>query len=128
MTWAEIDGRPECVGVHVLSLATGSGKTDTYLRILTASLLRQVPVADFIAEDRAGLAPPVEATGGMRKSAADRLRVAAEIYQAATRDKRPPTKAVAAHFGISQGGASNLVARARAAGLLPPTSPGKAAG
>jgi hypothetical protein len=128
MSWAMVDGRPECVGVTVISYATGSGKTESLLRVLNSSLLRQVPLADFIAEDRAEMSPPVEATAGMRKSAADRLREAAEVYHAAVRDKNPPTKAVAAHFGISSGGASNLVARARAAGLLPPTSPGKAAG
>ncbi|HEY6115914.1 MAG TPA: hypothetical protein VI172_08150 [Candidatus Dormibacteraeota bacterium] len=128
MTWAEIDGRPECVGVTVISMPAGSGKSEAYLQILTASVLRQVPVADFIADGRAELAPPVEATGAMRKSAADRLRLAAEVYQRALREKRKPTKAVAEHFGISSGGASNLVARARAAGLLPPTSSGKAIG
>jgi hypothetical protein len=57
-----------------------------------------------------------------------RLKVAADIYQQARRDNKPPTKAVAEHFGITPGGASNLVARARAAGLLPPTSRGVAVG
>ncbi|MGX6604795.1 hypothetical protein ACWKSP_22105 [Micromonosporaceae bacterium Da 78-11] len=118
MTWKVIDGRFECVSIVV----------DGAAEPLLTTTLRSIPLGDFMAADRAALAPPVEATGGMRESAANRLRLAAEIYQAAVRDKKPPTKAVAAHFGISSGGASNLVARARAAGLLPPTSPGKAAG
>ncbi len=118
MLWTEVDGRQECVEVKV----SGAGSA------LPATILRQIPFGDFIAEERASRAPAVEATGGMRRSAVERLRVASEVYQRALREKRKPTKAVAEHFGISQGGASNLVARARAAGLLPPTSSGKAAG
>jgi hypothetical protein len=128
MVWAKVDGRPECVGVTVFPRAASSGETEAVLQILQASLLRQIPIADWIAQDRAAMAPAVEATAGMRQSAVDRLREATEVYQAAVRHGMPPTKAVAARFGISSGGASNLVARARAAGLLPPTSPGKAAG
>ncbi len=90
------------------------------------TLLRQVPLGDLIAADRAAMAPPVEATGGMRTSAAERLRLAAEVYRLAAAEGEKPTKAVAEFFGISSGGASNLVARVRSAGLLPPTSPGKA--
>jgi hypothetical protein len=68
--------------------------------------------------------PPQPQVAMMRKSAADRLRTAADIYRAALRDGRKPTKAVAEHFGITPGGASNLISRARTAGLLPPTSAG----
>jgi hypothetical protein len=121
MRWQLLDGRPECVEV-VISHAGGPAEP------VPATLLRQLPIGDFIAADRAELAPPVEAVSGMRKSAADRLRLAVNVYQEALTDGRKPTKAVAEYFGISQGGASNLVARARAAGLLPPTSAGKAAG
>lgn len=129
LQWGEVDGRPECVGVQLAQVVLTESESEARcVRALTAAILRRIPVADWIADDRATIAPPVEATGGMRKSAADRLRAAAEVYQAATRAGRKPTRAVAEHFGISSGGASNLVARARAAGLLPPTSRGKAAG
>lgn len=123
--WTEIDGRPECGGISLKHIGFDSGKTQA-LEAVTTSLWRQVPVADFIASDRAKIAPPVAATGGLRKSTADRLARAAEVYRQAVTEKRLPTKAVAEHFQISQGNASNLVARARAAGLLPPASPGKA--
>lgn len=121
LRWSEIDGRPECVEVSVKLEQDPA-------RAIPVTVLRQIPLGDFISVDRAALAPPVEATGGMRRSAADRLRVAADVYEAALMAGLKPTKAVAEHFGISSGGASNLVARVRAAGLLPPTSPGKAAG
>lgn len=121
--WSRINGRPECVGLRLVG--TGSGDA---IDVVTATTLRQIPLGDLIAADRARLAPAVEATGGLRESAAERLRLAAVIYGRALREGKPPTKAVAEHFGISPGGASNLVARARAAGLLPPASPGKAYG
>lgn len=132
LRWDEIDGRPECVGLDMSrlhreqTLLVESDHEASYFTFLTAAALRRLPLADLIAQDRAQLAPPVEAVGGMRKSAADRLRLAAEVYRQAAAEGGKPTKAVADHFGISSGGASNLVARARAAGLLPPTSRGKA--
>jgi hypothetical protein len=119
LTWQFINGRPECTGLAVAS-TTGT--------ILTASVLRRLPVADWIAEDRAKMAPQTPATGGLRKSTVERLTAVAEIYEQAVRDGKPPTKAVAEHYDISHGGASNLVSRARAHGLLPPTSPGVAVG
>lgn len=134
LRWDEIDGRPECVGLDMSRihqdqpLVVESDHEASYFTYLTGSALRRLPLADLIARDRAELAPPVEAVGGMRKSAADRLRLAAEVYRDAAAEGGKPTKAVAERFGISSGGASNLVARARAAGLLPPTSRGKATG
>jgi hypothetical protein len=52
----------------------------------------------------------------------------ASVYLAAWREGRNPTRAVAEHFTISDSAAAKRVARARAAGLLPKTKPGKAAG
>jgi hypothetical protein len=95
--------------------------------VVIASVLRKVPISKWITEDRAKLAQPA-ATSGLRQSTIDRLAVVAEVYQRALQERRPPTKAVAAHFGLSHGGAANLVSRARDAGLLPPTSPGVSAG
>ncbi|MFG2046058.1 hypothetical protein ACGFIW_01340 [Micromonospora sp. NPDC048935] len=118
LAWQVIDGRPECTG---LTLAADG-------RMLTASVVRKIPVADWIAEDRARLAPTQPAIGGLRASTVERLKTAAEVYQRAKSEGLPPTKAVAAHYGISHGGASNLISRARSAGLLPPTSPGVSTG
>lgn len=119
LDWQVIDGRPECTG---LAVAGSEG------RMLTASVVRKIPVADWIAEDRARLAPTKPAIGGLRASTVERLKTAAEVYQRARSEGLPPTKAVAAYYGISHGGASNLISRARAAGLLPPTSPGVSTG
>jgi hypothetical protein len=119
LNWSVIDGRHECVALHVQQAGVAA--------ILTASLLRKLPVADWIAQDRAGMTPR-QTTTGMRTSTLNRLKEAAEVYREALRYREPPTKAVAEHFDISHGGASNLVSRARAAGLLPPTSPGVAVG
>lgn len=119
LTWQEIDGRPECVGLTI----TGAENS-----ILTAGVMRKLPVADWIAEDRADMTPRAAATVGLRTSTVERLKTAADIYQQARREGRPPTKAVAEHYGISHGGASHLVSRARNAGLLPPTSRGVSTG
>lgn len=70
--------------------------------------------------------PAATPVRGLRKSTLDRLQAVADMYRAAVQDHRPPVKAVAEHFGLSKGGASNLITRARAVGLLPPTSQGVA--
>ncbi len=122
LEWAIADGRPECVGYSVRR-ADSRGESPM---ILTASTVRGVKLAEMIAEDRAGMTDlvRVEPVGHLRRSTAGRFREAADVYQAAVRAGRHPTKAVAEHFGIRQGNASNLVSRARAAGFLPPTSAG----
>lgn len=122
LEWAIADGRPECVGYSV-QRADGRGRAPM---VLTASTVRGMKLAELIAEDRAGMTDlvRVEPVTHLRRSTAGRFREAADVYQAAIKAGKPPTKAVAAHFGISQGNASNLVARARGAGFLPPTSAG----
>lgn len=121
LAWAVVDGRPECVACHIHPAHDSGPPT-----VLTASVVRNLKLAEMIAEDRVRMAAdaPDVPGRGLRRSTAERLRQAAEVYRAAARDGRPPTKAVAEHFGIKQGNASNLVARARAAGFLPPTSSG----
>ncbi len=120
--WAVVDGRPECIGYAVRR----AERLRPPLEPLTASAARAVKLAEIIAEDRAGMSAITRAEPGvgLRRSTAGRFQEAADIYQAAIRAGLRPTKAVAEHFGISQGNASNLVARARAAGFLPPTSAG----
>lgn len=58
----------------------------------------------------------------------DALAEVARIYGAAWRRGDSPTKAVAEAFKISKSAAAKRVARARAAGLLPPTEQGRARG
>jgi hypothetical protein len=122
LKWQIIDGRPECIGLEILRVM---GRDED---VITNALLLDLKIAEKIAKKRAELAPPVEATGGLRRSTEARLREAAGIYLTAIAENKPPTKAVAEHYGISIGGASNLLSRARSVGLLPPTSRGKASG
>lgn len=122
LEWAVIDGRPECVGFSI-----GQANPDSPdLATLTGSTIRHLKISEIVVEDRAGMVGLVrtEPVAHLRRSTAERMREAAEVYQAALRAGGKPTKAVAEHFGIGQGNASNLVARARAAGFLPPTSAG----
>lgn len=120
LNWRVTDGRPECSGIALRP--TAGAPVDL---VLTASTLKALRIAEKIAADRRRVLPPVvPTTVGLRRSTVERLQTAANVYQAARGRNEPPTKAVAEHFGITQGGASNLVARARAVGLLPPTSPG----
>jgi hypothetical protein len=123
LAWQVIDGRPECVGMSLEHTADPSAPP-----VLTAATLKELRIAEKIAMARAQMAPAVEATRGLRASTANRLREAAAIYLVAYDRGEPPTKAVATHFGITTGGASNLVSRARSVGLLPPTSRGVAVG
>lgn len=118
LLWRVIDGRPECVGL-VLAHEGGSQSP-----VLTGSALRALRLPEIVAAERAQMLPLRPQVGAMRKSTADRLRAAADIYRTALGEGRKPTKAVAEHFGITPGGASNLISRARTAGLLPPTSAG----
>lgn len=54
------------------------------------------------------------------------LEQVADVYRRAWGNNENPTQAVADHFVISPSAAAKRVARARAAGLLPPTSRGRA--
>lgn len=55
------------------------------------------------------------------------LQKVAEVYTTAHRAGEPPTGAVGQHFQITHSAAAKRVSRARAAGLLPQTSRGRAA-
>ena len=50
----------------------------------------------------------------------------ADVYKFALSRGEPPTKAVESTFRISASAAAKQVSRARAAGLLPPTTRGRA--
>lgn len=125
LDWQIVDGRPECVGLHLTS--TGQPEQPALGVPVTFGLVRDTKFTELIRRDRAAIvdehAPPPAPTL-MRRSARARLEETARIYREAYAAGLPPTQAVADHFGITRGGASSLVARAREAGLLPPTSPG----
>jgi hypothetical protein len=117
--WRVIDGRPECVEVNI---AGGEDVTGP----LTGTLLRQIGIPGFIAADRAAMMPAEEPAvpAGMRRSTVERFRRVAAVYRKALAEAGNPVQAVAAEFNLTGPSAANLVARARAAGFLPPASPG----
>jgi hypothetical protein len=137
--WQELDGRRECVGMKLTSIATAEEADDPPGlemprdgQVLTTSLLRDLRLSEQIQNARAafeqlGRREP-EKPAGLRQSTWERLQLAARIYREAFAGNGKPTSAVAAHFGLSVGGASNLVSRARDVGLLPPTSRGASHG
>lgn len=122
LVWRVIDGRPECVEVTV----SGEDAAES----ITGTLLRQIGLPALIAADRAAMAGDAEPAlpPGMRRSTAERFRRVARVYRKALDEERSPVQAVAREFGIADTSASNLVARTRAAGFLPPASPGVATG
>ena len=120
-------------------------------QVLTTTALRELPFATIIGELRREMAEgDIEFYGWLAslpeyrsladqeslrrlRSAAARPRGAAEgryaevaeVYEKAWEDGQPPTRAVAAHFTISQSAAAKRVSRARQAGYLPLTTRGK---
>ena len=77
---------------------------------------------EFAERDRELLATVPRAP--VRSPASEMVR----IYDEAFQRHQPPTKAVAAAFGISYSAAAKRVATARRNGLLPPTRQGRRAG
>jgi hypothetical protein len=147
--WQVIDGRAECVGMDITS--TRSPHVEQWWQLekrpelgspLRTSLLRELRLSELIAEQRASeqfrlenfTARPeqgplwAEVKASMRPATAKRLEQVAKVYRSAWARGGQPTQAVAKRFNVSPGAAASLVSRARAAGLLPPTSPGKATG
>lgn len=132
LVWRILDGRPECVGLRLASTdvfddldSEGGGEP------VTAALIRLLGIPALIAADRAAMTPAErepQLPPSVRRSTADRFRKVAAVYRAALVEGNKPVATVAAEFGISQSSAANLVARARAAGFLPPASPGVATG
>lgn len=128
LLWSYLDGRPECTGLEVRLAEKPDRGGWSRRHVLPTSGLREIRFAELIAADRAAMTPASSRPTNLRRSTLERLEEAAQVYQDARAKGYPPVPAVAEHFHISKGGASNLVARARAAGLLPPTSPGVAYG
>lgn len=124
LRWERDQGRPKLSGLH-LDLDDPTGPA------LTTSMLRDLKLAEIAHEDRERLAPiqQVKPTAevvisGMRPATVKRLQRVSEIYLKAWRAGEPPTKAVQLRMNLTEASAANFVRRARAAGLLPPTSSG----
>ncbi len=154
VAFAPVAGRLECVGVAVRSF-----RGDAPLRkvpvepagVLSAVVLRQVPIGRLVTELREAMArhyhpdtvvllnddepePPQDeehrqyalwarSPRGRPRLDEEHYREVAQVYQTAWQRGRAPTRAVARRFHLSDSGAAKQVQRARALGLL-----GKAAG
>lgn len=127
--WERRNARPEPVGIQLVLGEWEHGKSS--MLTLTTSTLREVRVAEIVAEERERLAhmpvprpTPDVVVAGMRPATRRRLERVAEVYQEAWRAGEPPTKEVARRLNVTAPAAGNLVRRAREAGFLPPTSAG----
>jgi hypothetical protein len=152
--WANVEGRLECAGFEIRSYREGAQEwppglpaRDQGPAILTTTTLRELPFATIVADLRREkarvhrgfidfLAAQPENQSEADQAALRRLRSAgtrrtaaladvAKVYRQAWQNGRPPTRAVAAHFKISQSAAAKRVSRARQAGYLPFTTQGK---
>ncbi len=128
LLWQVVDGRPECVGVTALSSTPPDATPGLPL---TGTVLRDLRVPERISTGRAQMTEDgQESTAdrarrlGMRRSTAERFEEVARVYREALSSGERPIKAVAARFGLAETSASNLVGKVRAAGFLPPASPG----
>lgn len=149
--WQMVHGRAECVGLEVTSIdydpagkggyrKTPEGGWPQVGQPVTTALLRSLKLSELVAAHRGyvsglhgkfgqpRLAAAYSVAPSMRESTAGRLRQVAEVYRTAWRAGERPTKAVAEAFDVSGVAAAKLVSRARAAGMLPPTSQGVAGG
>ncbi|GAA2347204.1 hypothetical protein GCM10010170_034570 [Dactylosporangium salmoneum] len=138
--WQQIDGRTECVGMKLSSMASPAENraVPPHLQMPTVgvplplTLVRDLKLGEIIRAERerldAGQVVAPAKPPSLRQSTWERLQEAATIYRAAYATSGKPTSAVADHFGLTVGGASNLVSRARELGLLPPTSRGASQG
>ena len=133
LAWQLQAGRAECVGVTVTRESPRrQGRPVRSGPSITRTLVRDMPLGTFIAEDRAILADltrqSIYATSGRRRPAnvPDRLVQVAEAYRTAQAQSRPTGAYVADVMSVSVGHARKLIWEARDRGLLLPTSPGVA--
>lgn len=154
-TWAltvhfgEIDGRLECVGLDVRSFKEHQGELiplGDHLERLSASLLREIPVASKVTAARSILGFAARRKAKQSRTPArtrralerfdpsavrrpaysdDHWQEVAEVYRAAWQVAGRPTKAVRDHFHVSQSTAAKWVTTCRARELLPRTDQGR---
>ena len=119
--WEIVNGRQVCVEV---TLHEPFGVTATGLRqaITIANIEAQRPV---LSEATISEAEHRRTTIAAARNQGLRIADVADIYAKAWTAGAKPTRAVAQALSISQSAAAKRVARARAAGLIPPTMRGK---
>lgn len=135
---------------HELGLLGDPGRVDRSERPepVTTSLLRSLPLGRLVEEGRrqhrdagaalesAGATLTPEQRAAWKAGGAGRppeygpehFERVADVYSRAWAAAKPPTKAVAARWGVEQSTAAKWVARTRRLGLLAPTSRGRAGG
>jgi hypothetical protein len=158
--FAEVDGRAECVGLDLQSFRERRGRQEATTAAgpqpVTATLLRQLPVATLISEarrDQADLVewasrakevgararraagkqvPPFEQArrrgGRPRERGPEHFEAVAAVYSDALRLGDRPTKAVEQRWQVAASTAAKWVRQARRLGFLGPTTQGKAGG
>lgn len=138
-SWTFVNGRMECVGVELRSyvadpegvdvdFAAAQKRSKSGPRAVTATTWRQVPIASIMSDEREQTVGWLAANDEQGAEQWGGLAEVANVYTAAWHAGQPPTKSVAEHFDITSSAAAKRVARARDAGLLPPTRAGLAEG
>jgi hypothetical protein len=149
--FSPVEGRYECVGVDVRSFRWTTGEPrklpNTEPRAIKTEELR-LPLAELADSERAKIraflfadtgdaewdetpwaSGQVEAWEPKKQGRPPKydLNEVSRVYREAYDKNKKPTRAVAAHFGISESNAANQVARCRdpEIGLLPPTTRGR---
>jgi hypothetical protein len=89
---------------------------------VTGDVLRKVPVTRLLRTHLAGLA----AGRSVAQGSDSELATVAAVYRLAYAFRERPVRAVADQLGIPASTAAKKVMKAREAGLLPPTTQGKA--
>jgi hypothetical protein len=132
------DGRPECVGLEINSKDTGRGIRTADLQLFNIDALATTvfarfgepvgaPAVDFPQTNEVALSAhrDVYEARKARRGSVTRaeLERVAQVYREHV--DSTPTKAVADLLGYEMRTAARRVERARADGLLPPTTPGK---
>jgi hypothetical protein len=133
LSWQLQAGRAECVGVSITRESPRrQGKLVKTGPAITRTLMRDMPIGTFIAEDREALAyltqDAIYQSSGRRRPAnvPDRLVEVAAAYRMAQSLGRPTGAYVAETMSVTVGHARKLIWEARSRGLLLPTDPGVA--
>ena len=145
--FAVVNGRRECVGIDVRSFKIDDDgayrllRRGSRLEVVTAALIRSLPVASLIRDLRRGLSDVARhAANDPERSEEDRTTLlarsselaksprrvhdddhfarVADIYRDAWSAGDSPTKAVAEQMGTTRSAAAKWVSRARQLGLL----------
>ncbi len=153
MKLEEVRGRVECVSLCIEPMGGPEPITSTFLRSLPVASVVDKALGDHLdfltdVAERGGAIGMSEDTreraakarrrwerwtasrrgGPTPKYGPEHFEAIAATYTDALAARKPPTREVARHFQVSESTAAKWVARARALGLLPKTTKGKAKG